>query len=545
MNEQILSPSRCVKPLFSTRIKTLLPVIFLIALACGASAAEKTVLYPPPQPLGGKVASVEFTPPSGNVGRKVFAGLKRDGRIVARGEAVVPTNGNATVEIQPMEATRTLPDGEYELWLTIARDGLESCYPSYGDSFVHQKWILQRMSFAKKLTDPSVWKERTLSKRENLITVHYHRYDEDYDNVGIWTWDAHDKRTPEQNEIFEVGRDNFGPILQFDRADFGEKGDSDKIGLVARLAGDWNRKDGDDKFWTPDMGHEVYLVGGENRIWAQPPDISPRVVSASINAPDRVVLGMSQRVNQSDVTPDKITITDDQKEKESITTTRLLSHDGKPTASDVELTIAAPLDIVGRAYEVKVEGFGGSVRMVPRAILADTNLFYDGGAVLGATYTVEGTTFRVFAPTARAVQVVIYDEAAGSKGRSTQAMRATGKGIWEAKVAGDLEGKFYLYKPEGGGFAPDREALDIYCINAVNSSTRARITDLAKTNPRAGRRRRWGLCSIAGGHGGVRVARARFHHRAKLGRGTQGQVSWVYRGGHASDGGRGDQDRAG
>jgi pullulanase len=40
-----------------------------------------------------------------------------------------------------------------------------------------------------------------------------------------------------------------------------------------------------------------------------------------------------------------------------------------------------------------------------------------------------------------------------------------------------------LFKPQGQGFAPDREALDIYCINAVDNSQRGRITDLLKTNP--------------------------------------------------------------
>ena len=156
--------------------------------------------------------------PPGNEGRKIFAGLKRDGRIVARGEAVTPISGNVAVKIL---ATQALPDGEYELWLTINRDGLESCYPSYGELFVRQKWNLQKVSPTMTLSDSSVWKERKLSKPENLITVHYHRYDEDYDNVGVWTWDAHDKRTPEQNEIFEVGRDEYGPILQLDRADYG------------------------------------------------------------------------------------------------------------------------------------------------------------------------------------------------------------------------------------------------------------------------------------------------------------------------------------
>src|ERR1035437_3949604 len=342
LNENSLIPARFAKPLFSTRIKTLLPLVVLVGSLGGRISAENAAKFlPPPQPQGGEVATVEVTPPPGNVGRKIFVGLKRDGRIVARGEATVPTNGNATVTIEAVEETQTLPYGEYELWLTIDRDGLESCYPSYGDWFIHEKWVMQKMSSAKMLTDPSVWKERKLLKRENLITVHYHRYDEDYDNVSVWTWDAHFKRTPEQNEIFEVGRDDYGPILQLDRADYGEKGDSDKIGLVARMAGDWNRKDGDDKFWKPDMGQDVYLVGGENRAWAQPPDISPHVVSASIDAPNRIVIGMSRRVNQSDVMPDKITITDDQKEKQSPATTRLLSRDGKTTANEVELKISA------------------------------------------------------------------------------------------------------------------------------------------------------------------------------------------------------------
>ena len=448
-----------------------------------ASTERETKYLPPPEAKGAVVATVAVTPPPDTVGRSIFAGLKRDGRIVARGESVVPPAGNVALSIRAMEPAQTVPDGEYELWVTINRDALESCYPSYGDLFVHEKWSLEKGMRMKMLTDASLWKERALSKPANLVTVHYHRYDEDYDNVGVWTWDTHFKRTPEQNEIFEVGRDDYGPILQFDRADYGEKGDSDKIGLVARLGGDWNRKDGEDKAWKPDMGNEVYLVGGVNGIWTKRPDTSPRVVGAYLDAPNRIVLEMSRLVGLSDVAPDRITITDDQKGEQSPATTRLVLHNGKPMGTGVELVMGTPLDIGQRTYEVTVQGFGGSVRLQPRAILADPNLFYDGAAVLGATYTPEGTTFRVFAPTARAVQVVIYDQAAGDQGRTTNTMQAVGKGVWEGKVAGDLEGKFYLYKPEGEGFPPDREALDIYCVNAVNSSQRARITDLSKTNP--------------------------------------------------------------
>jgi len=172
-------------------------------------------------------------------------------------------------------------------------------------------------------------------------------------------------------------------------------------------------------------------------------------------------------------------ITDSQKKQQAPVSARILFHDKKLTSNEIELILGAPLDIAGRVYEVSVEGFGGSARVLPRGVLDDTNEFYDAQAVLGATYRPEATTFRVFAPMARAVQVVIYDAATGDKGRMLHDLHPAGKGIWEGKVDGDLEGRFYLYKLDD----QDREVLDIYCVNAVDSSRRARITDLSKTNP--------------------------------------------------------------
>ena len=480
MNEPIVAIRRLAKPFSRTRSRVLLPILAAVLASCGRVPGEhQTRFLPQPQPRGAVVATVDITPPLGNASRKILAGLKREGRVVARGQAIVPNNGAVQVIIQAMDASRPVADGEYELWLTISRDALESCYPSYGDWFVNQKWTLERMSRTKVLSDPSIWKKRTLSKPGNLVTIHYHRYDEDYDNVSIWTWDASFKRSPEQNEIFEIGRDTYGSILQLDRGDYGLKGDSDKIGLLPRLRGDWNRKDGEDKFWRADMGNEVYLIGGKDKMWAQPPDTSPQVVAAYMDTPNRLVVEMSRLVKTDEVTADRFTVTDSQTKRQTPVSARILFHDKKLTSNEIELILGAPLDIAGRVYEVSVEGFGGSARVLPRGVLDDTNEFYDAEAVLGATYRPEATTFRVFAPTARTVQVVIYDAATGDKGRMLHDLHPAGKGIWEGKVDGDLEGRFYLYKLDDR----DREVLDIYCVNAVDSSRRARITNLSKTNP--------------------------------------------------------------
>ena len=97
---------------------------------------------------------------------------------------------------------------------------------------------------------------------------------------------------------------------------------------------------------------------------------------------------------------------------------------------------------------------------------------------LGALFTREATTFRIFAPTAKAVRVVLYDQAEGDAGRLERALRQAQNGLWELKVSGNLRGKFYTYVLEGPGLDPKREVLDPYATNSVASSTRGRITEM-------------------------------------------------------------------
>lgn len=455
----------------------------MVALSSCKRAPAAAETLPPPQATGVAVATVEVTPPTGNANKKIYAALVREGRILGRGEATVPASGNVQVLINALDAATMVPDGEYDLWVAIDRDNLHSCYPSFGDLYVREKWALGKGARVKTLADPAVWKEKRLSKPENLITIHYHRYDEDYGDVGIWTWDGHYKRTPEQNEIFEVGRDEYGLTYQIDRGEYGEKGDSDKIGLLPRLRASWDFRDGDDKFWRAGMGNEIYLVGTKNKVWTAQPDISPQVAAAFVDASNRLVVQLTRLVSADEISPDKISIVDDENKRQSPASVRLVAMRGGMKSTDVEFVTTAPLDLAQRSYKITVAGFAGDATAVPRGILDDPELFYDADAVLGATYSPAATTFRLFAPTARAVNVILYDEATGDRGRTMQPLKPAAKGIWEGTVSGDLKGKFYTYSLDGENLSPDREALDISSINAVNSGTRARITDLAGTNP--------------------------------------------------------------
>ncbi len=101
----------------------------------------------------------------------------------------------------------------------------------------------------------------------------------------------------------------------------------------------------------------------------------------------------------------------------------------------------------------------------------------DFSPVLGAVYTPQATTFRLFAPGAKAVSVVLYDAATETLGRVEHPLKGQDD-FWEGSIAGDLRGKFYAYRLDGPGLDSKREVLDPYAVNAVASSTRGRITEL-------------------------------------------------------------------
>jgi len=97
---------------------------------------------------------------------------------------------------------------------------------------------------------------------------------------------------------------------------------------------------------------------------------------------------------------------------------------------------------------------------------------------LGALYTHQATTFRIFAPTAKIVSLVLYDDASGGAGRKVRPLRQQSNGLWDATITGNLRGKFYTYLLDGNDPKRAREVLDPYAVNAVANSMRGRITPM-------------------------------------------------------------------
>jgi pullulanase len=427
------------------------------ALLIWLSACERPEApAPPPAPAaphylpveeatGSEFVTLQIAPPARSVGRPIIAGLEQNGRLVALGSSAVSPTGMTAVAMRWLNASTRAQTGECDLWLVLDQDNMPASYPGFGDRFLRDKWQWPRVNRVMVYSDPTTWQIKSLSSETNLVTIHYHRFDGDYANTGIWSWDANRVKSPAENELRAVGRDEYGLIFQFDRADYG----TDKIGLLPRLNADWGRKDGEDKFWQPELGDEIYLIGGKKEIWSTRPDTGPQVIAAFIDAPDKMVVELSRVIPVGEEV--------------------MVRGKGKEAKGKGQGTTR--VEVALQADVVTVDGFAGSARAVPRGILNDEKLFGDRQAVLGATVSATGTTFRVFAPSVEKAEVVLYDSPTGIVGRAAVAMVPVGKGIWQKDVGGDLRGKFYAFCVDG------REVLDPYAVNAVDSSRRALIAE--------------------------------------------------------------------
>ena len=105
------------------------------------------------------------------------------------------------------------------------------------------------------------------------------------------------------------------------------------------------------------------------------------------------------------------------------------------------------------------------------------------GSDLGAVWTKEKTSFRLWAPTAKSVKVNLYKSGnPGVEDRIDQIeMKSAVAGTWTAEVAGDLHGTYYTFTVEL--LEGEREACDPYARTTGVNGQRAMVIDLRSTDP--------------------------------------------------------------
>lgn len=304
-----------------------------------------------------------------------------------------------------------------------------------------------------------------------VLKIHYNRPDNDYTDWNVWVW----------------GDGMDGTAVQFADED-GEMVASAaiptgvaQVGYIIRK-GDWAAKDVDkDQFL--DVSE---VIGGTIHLY-----VESGVENTEFQLGDDAVTGVKVNTARYDGA-NIITVTTTGKIDAPESAFSVKGNGGDiaiekvETVSDKEynLTIAETLDTV-KAYYVTFEGVDNPVKM-PSVFSTpefEENFTYNGDD-LGFTYTSSKTSFRVWAPTASAVKVNLYESGTAGTDDLIEAidMTADVNGTWIAEKEGDLNGKYYTYTVTIGDTV-NEDVVDPYARSTGLNGARGMVLDLSKTNP--------------------------------------------------------------
>lgn len=157
------------------------------------------------------------------------------------------------------------------------------------------------------------------------------------------------------------------------------------------------------------------------------------------------------------------------------------------TKKEYVLSLGADLSQAPAIAKEYFLGFDGYDYMVEMPKIYSTEEFeaqytYDGDD-LGAAWSKEKTTFKVWAPTADEVKVNLYRSGTEGTDDLIESIKMTPgeKGVWSAEKAGDLNGTYYTYTAVQDG--KESEACDPYARTTGVNGNRAMVIDLDSTNP--------------------------------------------------------------
>nr|WP_242500104.1 type I pullulanase [Bifidobacterium pseudolongum] len=324
------------------------------------------------------------------------------------------------------------------------------------------------------------------------VTVHYMRNDGLYFNADdtetkvpqwdLWMWNSNSNGFASKF----TKHDDWGELATASFSNYtyqASNGESD-FGLLRRYGADeWKKKDGSDGnikmsadalVFSNDgtAKAEVWLLQDDPTVYTARPALGARISTAEIAQNNAIDAKLTK---PADVKAEDVKVTD---AKGNTVDIDAVKTDG----TVVTVTLKDDLDLTAK-YTVEIEGFGSADAVagsVVRTDAFDKEYAYDGDD-LGATWADDGTTFKLWAPTASKVELVTFKDAktADAEAADTIAMDRGEKGVWSttAKVA---DGTAYIYRVS---FADGtvNDSADPYARASVVNGKRSVVLSPAKT----------------------------------------------------------------
>ena len=307
------------------------------------------------------------------------------------------------------------------------------------------------------------------------VKFHYARSDGNYEGWDMWIWDPDGTTAiPTPTPLVEENGEMVATVSI--------KPGTTRVGYIVRYGGDqWIKDIPEDQFISiagvlSGTVHAYIKAGVKGCTVSFGDDVVEGVTvvaSRYTTADGRVQLKLSKALESVDLNTFQIKNAEGTVE---VTEVKQVGQFVYLTVGQLPLTKTHWIIFENREYELKMPDFYAEASF-------ESEFTYTGND-LGATYTKEATTLRVWAPTALAVSVKLYtngDPAAQKDSVRTEPMTKDVQGTWVVTLAGDCNGTYYTYEVT----LDDKiiEACDPYARTTGVNGHRAMILDLASTNP--------------------------------------------------------------
>lgn len=283
--------------------------------------------------------------------------------------------------------------------------------------------------------------EKEVQEELYKYTINYFRQDNNYDGWNLWLW--------------EDGKE--GKTYEFNKSKQGEKGfaraeyefPSNKINFIIKK-GDWeDREPGGDRNIKVEKEREVevWLVSGDEEVYYSKDDIDTSLkIKAAIMDNLTDIMVTANGTISDDYLKTFSLVNKTSKRNIPIKVSRISDN-------EVKLKVEDKNDInVKNIYEVNCPGF--SPKIVTFRKILDDSKFYYSESDLGLTFNSKKPVFKLWAPTATDVNLVIYENQGiyNDEGKVTdhsdgyEISMKEENGVWQVDLEENLEGKYYMYK---------------------------------------------------------------------------------------------------
>lgn len=349
--------------------------------------------------------------------------------------------------------------------------------------------------------------------------LYYYRPDGNYTDWDLWLWadGAGGISVPFNDGTINLDDGSKIAYIRFkdnsaissDIQDIVNK--SGNINFIVRKGGEtWAGKDpGPDQSWNLSWGKHFAVISESPNVYAVDPNAKPQIVGAVMISPLEMQLTLSCKYAIS-ASPSNNGFTIRATDGTEVNITNMKNYifrksDNEKNLKNYNFTsnfwveIGEDLDLektykISHAKFIPDDGKEIGMNEVLSTKAAEKEA---ANEILGAIYTSASTTFKVWAPLASEVSVLIYDDwneakedgkehnfiltdekkEKDTKGKRTEMTLNEEKGVWSAKVDGDWKGKYYTYEITNGGST--NRICDIYAHSAAPDSVAGQIVDLA------------------------------------------------------------------